>query len=232
MDNNNRYPGSNQPPGYPNQYSNNFPNSNNPNPSYATTGNPSPMPAPVNNAGSNSFSPPQSYTQVPDNNIYAPPPVPSNTAPAPNLSASEGLVLLADFSENDWLRLFPYLETRSFSVGETLIAMGERDRSLFLVTQGKLVVAVPYATNSAAIRPLATIEAGGVIGEQAFLDGKPRSALVRATSAGQVMRFTFQAFQTFASREPQLAQRLLFDLGRILSERLRQANATISILSK
>lgn len=143
---------------------------------------------------------------------------------------ADDLVFLPDLNEGDWGKVLAYMDTRPFRRGETIIAINEVDRSLYLVTEGSLEVLIP-SNNGMGMRSISNIEAGSVIGEQAFLDGKPRSAMIRATSDGEVLRLTMPAFQALATRETVLAQAILFDLGRILSVRLRQTNALVSSLT-
>ena len=148
----------------------------------------------------------------------------------PNLPASESreeAVFLPDRSNEDWAKLLTYAETRRFRAGEVIIRLGEMDRALYLVYDGRLDVLIPYG-GGPSLRRFTTVGAGSVIGEQAFLDGKPRSATIRAASDGELLRLSFEAFELLAAREPELARAFLFDLGRILSLRLRQTNAFIS----
>ena len=65
------------------------------------------------------------------------------------------------------------------------------------------------------------------MGEVALLDGKPRSATVRALNDGQTVRLSLEAFHVFAAREPELALEFLFELGRILAIELRQATTVV-----
>ena len=44
---------------------------------------------------------------------------------------------------------------------------------------------------------------------------------------GEMLRLSFDSFQTLAVREPDLAQAMLLDLGRILAIRLRQTDEFI-----
>lgn len=141
-------------------------------------------------------------------------------------SQLEELVFLPDWSDDDWDKLLAYTETRRFTASEVLISIGEPDRSLFLVAEGSLEVLIPGARGR--MRRIATIDAGSVVGEQAFLDANPRSATVVATTDGELLRLSIEAFEVFAAQEPELARAILFDLGRILSVRLRQTNAFIS----
>ena len=148
----------------------------------------------------------------------------------PNLDSSERqeeMVFLPDRSEGDWAKLLTFTETRRFRSGEVVIRLGETDRALYLLTEGSLDVLIPYRGDQ-SLRRFATVDAGSVIGEQAFLDGKPRSATVQATTHCELLRLSFDAFEVLAAREPELARAILFDLGRILSIRLRRTSAFIS----
>ena len=88
-----------------------------------------------------------------------------------------------------------------------------------------LEVLIPRGA-SGKLRSTQVREAGAVIGEQAFLDGKPRSATLRAITDGEMLSVSLEAFQILAAHEPELA--MLLDLARTLSVKLRQANTFIS----
>jgi len=62
-----------------------------------------------------------------------------------------------------------------------------------------------------------------VIGELSFFDGGARSALVRAVTPALAAELSPAEFGSLAAADPALARRLLFDLGRILAQRLRLA---------
>ena len=48
---------------------------------------------------------------------------------------------------------------------------------------------------------------------------------LRALTSGELLRLGWDAFEALAAREPWLARELLIDLGRLLSARLRTADA-------
>jgi CRP/FNR family transcriptional regulator, cyclic AMP receptor protein len=73
-------------------------------------------------------------------------------------------------------------------------------------------------------RRIATISDGSVIGELSFFDGAPRSALVRALTPALLAELSPSEFDALAEANPSLARQLLFDLGRILAQRLRAAH--------
>ncbi len=148
----------------------------------------------------------------------------------PNRAAGqsqEEIVFLPNQNDEKWVKLLTYTETRRFRAGEVVIRLGETDRALYLITQGSLEVLIPHGGRQ-NLRRFTQVETGSVIGEQAFLDGKPRSATVRALTDCELLRLSFESFEALAAREPELARTILFDLGRLLSLRLRRTSAFIA----
>ena len=141
--------------------------------------------------------------------------------------AGEEVQFLADSSDDDWAVVRNHTEIRRFRAGEVVIASGEVDRALYIVASGSLEVVAPKGSRGRGKR-MATVDAGSVIGEMAFFDGKPRSALVRALTDVRLFRLGFDAFEVLAAKEPALARAILLDLGRILAHRLRTADAFIA----
>lgn len=134
----------------------------------------------------------------------------TDAAPAPDTA------LLAGCTEQDWAMVLSHTQTRRFRTGETVMAAGEQDRSLYILTEGELRVAG---------LDRAPIAAPATIGEMAFFSGHPRSQSLVAAADGEMLRLSFDAFLTLAARDPRLGRELLLDLGRIVSARLRAVEA-------
>jgi CRP/FNR family transcriptional regulator, cyclic AMP receptor protein len=133
-------------------------------------------------------------------------------------------VLLADASEADWTTLLDYAQARRFGAGQEVLHAGAGGRSLYLLLEGTLEVVPPQARFGRK-RPRVRLEAGSVVGELSFFDGEPRSAGVRALTPVVVAELTPDGFDGLVAGHPDLARRLLLDLGRILAGRLRRAEA-------
>jgi CRP-like cAMP-binding protein len=147
----------------------------------------------------------------------------------PNLDDQEqgdDLTFLGDCSEDEWDKIVAQTQRRRFKAGETIVAEGDADRALYIVASGSLEARVRQ--HKGVRTRVTTISKGSVFGEQAFLDGKPRSANVVAVSDGELLVLTIDALKTLSGWEPKLATQILFDLGRILSLRLRQTTLLIS----
>ena len=142
-------------------------------------------------------------------------------------SDSQELVFLSNWGNTQWQKLLKFTEIRHFKKGEVVIRHGDNDRALYIIVEGRLEVLVPSGDRK-TLRGTQIREAGTVIGEQAFLDGKPRSATLRARSDGEMLSISQDGFQTFTAYEPALARDVLLDLARTLSVKLRQANEFIA----
>jgi CRP/FNR family transcriptional regulator, cyclic AMP receptor protein len=141
-------------------------------------------------------------------------------------SASEELVFLADRSPEDWERLLAYAELLRYNAGDLIIRAGDNDRALFIIVAGKLEVLLP--TERGEFRRYSMIEPKSVTGEVAFVDGRPRTATVRAVTDGDLLRLSFESYEVLAARYPELGRAILLDLGRILAAKLRQASEVIA----
>jgi len=133
-------------------------------------------------------------------------------------------VIFANLSDEGWSHLLSHMERRKFPRGATLIELGQIDRSLYFVVSGAVAV-VKRRFNMD--KEVAIIGAGSVFGEMAFLDGGPRSAAIKAREAVEVLVLPYSGFESLLAWEPHLACKLLFDVGRILSLRLRRAQGEL-----
>jgi CRP/FNR family transcriptional regulator, cyclic AMP receptor protein len=124
--------------------------------------------------------------------------------------------LLDDAGQQEWEALLSHMQTRNLRPGETLLAEGVGDRALYLLTDGRLEL-------SSSRTPLVTVQAPAPLNEIAFLDGGPCTSTVRAVGEAEVLRLSFDAFESLAVREPTLARQMLLDLGRIVADRLRSS---------
>jgi CRP/FNR family transcriptional regulator, cyclic AMP receptor protein len=137
---------------------------------------------------------------------------------------ADELALLAGRPQSDWAKVLAHTETRRFSRGETIISAGETDRALYLLTEGTLGVRLATDTD----KTFKAIDAPSVVGEVAFLDGGPRSATLFAITDGELLRLRMERYETLAAREPELGRAILFDLARIVTQRLRLASDVIA----
>ncbi len=145
----------------------------------------------------------------------------------PPASSGNDVLLLADASDEEWATLLAHTRSRRFGPGDAIVTAGATDQSLYLVLEGQLEVLAERGRRG--YRRLASVGAGSVIGELSFFDGGGRSALVRAVAPAVLAEMSRSEFDALAVASPDLARRLLFDLGRILAQRLRAVQGTATV---
>ena len=116
--------------------------------------------------------------------------------------AAPGPGFLPHASAPEWDAVLAATETLRYRPGEVVLRAGERDRAFYLLLDGRV------ETEGA------TLAAPAVFGAAAFLDGRPRTATVRAAGHAEVARMSWDACEALAARHPELARAILFDLGR------------------
>ena len=129
-------------------------------------------------------------------------------------------LFMANLAQEGWTRFLSVARRRAFEQGEVIVSHGETSREFYIVASGRLEVVAPQRNGSE--RHVYFVEPMSIFGEQAFFDGQPRSATVRALSEGSLFGVTPDAFEVLSARFPDLTRIALFDLGRILSLRLRE----------
>ena len=136
----------------------------------------------------------------------------------PSAADGSNQYFLQSMDADDWTRFLSVAEHRLVAPGEVVLQEGERSRAFFVVAAGSLEV---FTTIAGRDLMLHRIEPMSIFGEQAFFDGLPRSATVRAITDAEIFAVSPDAFEVLGARHPHIARLGLLELGRILSLRLR-----------
>jgi len=140
--------------------------------------------------------------------------------------ALERLDVLAGLSAEECDALRNVLVRKSYRKGEAVFHEGDDGRELFIIARGAASAKIRLSGDGRENR-LATFSAGTVFGEVALLDQQPRSATVEADEDLVCYILTESAFATLRTEHGGVAIKLLTNLGRELSQRVRRANRTI-----
>ncbi|MGA9868920.1 MAG: cyclic nucleotide-binding domain-containing protein [Acetobacteraceae bacterium] len=127
--------------------------------------------------------------------------------------------ILSDLDDSEWDVLIGFMERKLFPAGARILQAGERDRALYLVVTGTVKVVVESSKGPIHV---ASITEGSVFGEMAFFDGEPRSAHVFALDRVEVLSLRAERLEQLVAWHPRIAHKLLMELGRVLSQRLRR----------
>jgi SulP family sulfate permease len=139
------------------------------------------------------------------------------------------LMVLADLTPPERALVERALGRRVFQRGDLVIKEGDTDRSLFIISKGTASVKLRLGGQDREKR-VASFSPGAVFGEVALFDQEPRSATVSADEELVCYVLDDVHFRALTNEHPSIAIKLLTNLSRELSRRLRKANAMISQL--
>ena len=120
------------------------------------------------------------------------------------------------------------MDKRSYKAGEKIFAQGDAGDEMFLIRRGAVRIVLPLSEKQG--HHLATFGRGDFFGEMAFLDPAPRSADALAFTDTDLFVLSRTRFDTLAEEHKKLAMGLVLSLARVLSIRLRYANAELRAL--
>ncbi len=120
------------------------------------------------------------------------------------------------------------MEKRSYKAGEKIFSQGDGGDEIFLIRRGAVRIVLPLGNKQS--HHLATFGRGDFFGEMAFLDPDPRSADALAYSDIDLFVLSRKRFDTLAEEHKRLAIGLVLSVARVLSTRLRYANAELRAL--
>ncbi|HZR16947.1 MAG TPA: cyclic nucleotide-binding domain-containing protein [Verrucomicrobiae bacterium] len=109
-----------------------------------------------------------------------------------------------------------------FRVGETIFQQGDAGDEVFVVIRGKIEIFLPRKA-----APVSTVSSGELFGEQAFLDGAPRTATALAAEPTILLVIQRSAFGELIQTEPHLGVIVMRNIAQELSRRLRHADVTL-----
>lgn len=137
----------------------------------------------------------------------------------------EQLALAEGLASDELATLSGLLRREEVAAGQTLFREGEGGDRLYALARGAISISIA-ASDGAASR-VVTFAPGALFGEAAMLDGRARSATAIAAEDALVFSLARSDVEALAASSPDLAVKLLVNLGRHLSARLRQTTDTL-----
>ncbi|MEO8676189.1 MAG: SulP family inorganic anion transporter [Casimicrobiaceae bacterium] len=130
--------------------------------------------------------------------------------------------LLERLSPEELKRIEHHFVRRDCAGGEVLFQENDPGDRLCLLARGAVEISI-IVPGGARARIVTNAE-GSLFGEMALLDGRPRSASAQAVGDAVVFELTRTALDEIAAREPEIMIRLMTNLAKIQSIRMRETN--------
>lgn len=131
--------------------------------------------------------------------------------------------LLSGLGEEDLLWLDSEMDTRAADPGDIIIRAGDDADTLYLLLAGSIEVRLPDDSGR-GVRRLDVLIAGMSFGEMGFLDGSPRSADVVALEPVIYRVIDRALFMRLEHERPHIKIKLLEQLAKHLSAKVRRTN--------
>jgi glutaminase len=153
--------------------------------------------------------------------------------PGPNgsLVPLASMDIVAGFQAGELALLQPILKESRYSAGELIIREGDPADSLYLLAAGLVSVRLRLGDGNRSKR-LTTIAPGVAFGDLTLFDGGTRSADVVADEPSVCYVLSIAGLDALALRHPGIQSKLVRNVGRELSARLRRADAEIRALEE
>ena len=127
--------------------------------------------------------------------------------------------LFAKLSAQECSMLAVYLEGKTLPKAGPLFQQGDFGDAMYIVKTGALEI---YKNDVFGSVRVAEVRPGGLVGEMALVENKPRSANVRASEDAKLLVLSRSAYADLKKVHPQVATKFQDELLLLLSGRLRQ----------
>jgi len=141
---------------------------------------------------------------------------------AADFSAIKGSMLLQGLAEEELARLAGLCELREMGEGTTVFIENMPGESLFLVRKGTIRISRMFGEGDE--KTLVVLGPEDFFGEMAVIDGLPRSATARVAEDAELISLKKPDFEKLCQEDAALALKLLTNIAKVFSRRVREAN--------
>ncbi len=132
--------------------------------------------------------------------------------------------MFGDLDESELSQIVQIMQVQHLEPGQSVFLEGDPGDAWYLLYEGEVEVVKETEDGPRAI---AILGRRACFGEMAILDGSPRSASVRATTAITVMRFPRSEFTKLLLRDTLAAYKLVHQIALVLVSRQRRTTSRL-----
>lgn len=137
------------------------------------------------------------------------------------------LPVFAGLGDGELAKVARLFTQKLYRAGEPVFDKGDSSDEAYVVMRGQIDIFLEPGAS-----PAASIGSGAILGEQAFLDGAPRNAIGVAAQPSILLIVRRSAFNTLIQTEPHLGQVVMRNIAVEVSNKLRRADAVMSLASR
>lgn len=141
----------------------------------------------------------------------------------PVLYALGHVPIFENLSDHELSEVARLTHERNFKTNEHVFKKLAPAEGMYVIINGAVEIIDPDSKMT-----FASLETGDFFGELALLDEEPRSASALATQSSTLIGFFRTDLLTLMKRSPELGNKVLLNLSRVLGERLRRTNQELT----
>lgn len=147
----------------------------------------------------------------------------------PLIEALRETSLFKELSARELSILQEFLHFRTYHKDEVVFTEGEPGVGMYIVINGRIRITknLEHGKNI----DLTTLAGRGFFGEVSVIEGGPRTATAIAIEKAELLGFFKADMEHLIERKPLIAAKILFQIARILGERLRAMDEELSRVS-
>jgi len=129
-----------------------------------------------------------------------------------------------NFEDNEMIELINISKRCVFEEDDYIFIKNDKSDAFYIISDGFVQI---YSTKDGKEMTFPLIASGRVLGEIAFFDKRPRTASAKAFKRTEALLISDEAFAKLEKNNPQLAIKILKELGTVLAKRLRLSDEII-----
>jgi len=150
---------------------------------------------------------------------------------------SDNISLFSGLDENETKKLHSYMESKRFKPLEAIFLEEMEGNAIYIVQEGCVKISKIADDEDSgekvkdAERVLTYFREGDIFGEMSFIDDLPRSASAYAVEDTLLYIFRRSSFDRMIEDDPRFAIKVLLNISRIISQRLRRTDEILIYLA-
>ena len=133
--------------------------------------------------------------------------------------------IFANLSPIERAKIAKFFRQQDYEPKSKIVKEGESGDRMFVIKMGAVKIAKELTDTEEKV--LANLVDGDCFGEMALMDGSPRSASVYAISKVTMLELYRVSLMEMFDKEPKLSVKVLYNLAKILAERVRETGDKI-----
>ncbi len=137
----------------------------------------------------------------------------------PVIQSLESIPVFDNLTSKEFREISRLVHKRNYKEGEIIFKKNSPGEGMYIVLSGSVKIKDPDSETN-----FASLTKNNFFGEMALLDKETRSAQAEANDPTNLIGFFRTDLMSIISRFPQMGNKILLNLAKVLAERLRQAN--------